>query len=301
MGLIKGGFQRLLQTALYALLFCCAGIILGVYSYFLSVQADRNDPIATWQKAVEGISGAAVVYLIFAIVLTCCLGGIAFFAFLALVLDVLFAAGFIAIAVLTRDGADSCSGNVQTPIGNGPASADNGYGANGIGGDQGENYTYSVHLGLACRLNTVAFAVSIIGAFLFLVTAVMQVLLVRHHRKEKRYGPSPSNNYTSGSGKKGGLFSRKKNTDAHAMKDAEAGNGTAPVAGDGYTNGYTHGNTNETSYTHGNTNDTSYTNGYANGTHTTTAPNTHSGYYTQPTGTAASNPYGYSNNTATNY
>jgi hypothetical protein len=29
MGLIKGGFLRLFQTLLYALAFCCAGIILG--------------------------------------------------------------------------------------------------------------------------------------------------------------------------------------------------------------------------------------------------------------------------------
>lgn len=42
MGLIKGGFLRLLQTILYGLAFCCAGLILGIYSYFLAVQADRN-------------------------------------------------------------------------------------------------------------------------------------------------------------------------------------------------------------------------------------------------------------------
>lgn len=29
----------------------------------------------------------------------------------------------------------------------------------------------------------------------------MQVLLARHHKREKAYGPSPANNYTSGSGK----------------------------------------------------------------------------------------------------
>jgi hypothetical protein len=29
MGLFKGGALRLLQTALYTLIFCCAGIILG--------------------------------------------------------------------------------------------------------------------------------------------------------------------------------------------------------------------------------------------------------------------------------
>ena len=38
-----------------------------------------------WEKAVEGLSGAAVLYTIFAVVLTCCLGGISVFAFLAIV------------------------------------------------------------------------------------------------------------------------------------------------------------------------------------------------------------------------
>lgn len=223
MGIVKGGFQRLFQTFLYILLFCCAGIILGVYSYFLSVQADRDRPIPTWQKAVEGMSGAAVLYLIFAVILTCCLGGISFFAFLALVLDVLFAAAMIAIAVLTRDGASSCSGNVQTPLGNGPANANTGgFGRDGFGSGNGENITYSASLGSICRLNTAAFAVSILAAFLFLCTAAMQVMLVRHHKKEKRYGPSPSNNYTSGYGKKKRFgFGRNKN--ANSAKQAEMG------------------------------------------------------------------------------
>ena len=194
-------------------------------SQFLSILADRNIPIANQWKAVEGISGAAVVYLICAVCLTCCLGGIAAFAFVAIVLDVLFAGGMIAIAVMTRDGAKSCKGDVNTPIGSGPANQDHGFGD--FGNDSGENVTYSVHLGLACRLNTAAFAVSIIAALLFLVTAAMQVLLVRHHKKEKRYGPSPSNNYTSGYGSKFG-FGRKKKTGG-VVKDSEAGHGGLPA------------------------------------------------------------------------
>lgn len=35
----------------------------------------------------------------------------------------------------------------------------------------------------------------------------MEVALARHHRKEKRFGPSPGNNYTSGYAK-GGFLSR---------------------------------------------------------------------------------------------
>jgi hypothetical protein len=150
---LGGATLKLFQTLLYALEFCCAAIILGIYSYFLSVLADRNAPIYTWAKAVEGMSGAAVLYLIFAVLLT-------FFAFIAIVLNLLFCGAFVAIAVLTRDGAHSCKGNVSTPLGNGPASSKQGFGSNG----QGNQITYAASLGTVCRLNTACFAVAIVGA-----------------------------------------------------------------------------------------------------------------------------------------
>ncbi|KAL1589805.1 hypothetical protein WHR41_01794 [Cladosporium halotolerans] len=316
MGLIKGGFLRLLQTALYALCFCCAGIVLGIYSYFLSVRADRNQGIPTWQKAVEGISGVAVLYTIAATVLTCCLGGISFFAFTAIVLDILFVGGFIALAVLTRDGASSCTGTVDTPLGTGNANANrsDGFGSGGIGTGSGENLTYSVSPRTACRLNTAAFAVSIIAAFLFVITALMQIALVRKHKKEKRFGPSPANNYTSGPGKKRAFWNRKKNTTAD--RDTELGaTGTAVGAG-GLAAGHPDTRpSHETGYT-GSTVAASNGNAYdkvdgANGyntTHQNHAPHgAHGGYYTQPQGTGV-NPYGYDNTqptyttgTATNY
>lgn len=158
---LGGAALKLFQTILYAIEFCCAGIILGIYSYFLSVLADRDLPIYTWAKAVEGISGAAVLYTIFAVLLTCCLGGKTFFAFLGIVLDLLFCGGFIAIAVLTRDGAHSCSGYVNTPLGNGQSDSRQGFGS---GNGQGDQVTYAVSLGSACRLNTACFAVAIAGA-----------------------------------------------------------------------------------------------------------------------------------------
>jgi hypothetical protein len=157
---LGGAALKAFQTLLYALEFCCAGIILGIFSYFLSVLADRDLPISkTWQ-AVEGLSGAAVLYTIFAVLLTCFLGGKTFFAFLGIVFDLLFTGAFIAIAVLTRDGAHNCSGNVSTPLGNGQSNSKQGFGSN----NQGDQYTYAVSLGTACRLNTVCFAVAIAGA-----------------------------------------------------------------------------------------------------------------------------------------
>lgn len=286
MGIFKGGFQRLFQTALYFLLFIASGVILGVYSYFLAVLADHHQHIPTYEKAVEGISGAACLYLIFAVLLTCCLGGVSFFAFFALVLDLLFFAGMIGIAVMTRHGADSCKGNVQTPLGNGNAQTDRGFGKGGFGFGNDGNVTYEPHLGLACKLNTAAFACSIIAAFLFLCTAVMQVLLVRHHKKEKRYGPGPDNNYTSGYGSKKSRFGfGRKNKGT--TKDAEAN--ALPAHPEPSQVG-TNGTASYGSY-----------NRYSGAPETTTHTGAgHTGYYTAPTGTAASNPYGY-NNTGTNY
>lgn len=226
MGIFKGGFLRLSQTLLYFICFCCAAIVLGIYSYFLAVESDRSFNIPTWQKAVEGLSGAATVYTIFAVILTCCLGGVTVFSILGFIMDILFVIAFIAIAVMTRNGASKCTGYVYTPLGDGDANNQaGGYGSGGFGSGNNENVTYAVRLSTACRLNTAAFAVSIVAIIFFIITAFMQLGLIRSHRREKRYGPSPSNGYTSGSGKRKFWQRRSKNT---VDKDAELGpTGTA--------------------------------------------------------------------------
>lgn len=222
---------KLFQTILYAIEFCCAGIILAIYSYFLSVLADRNVSIDTWVKAVTGLSGLAVLYTIFGVLLTCFLGGKTLFALLAIVFDLVFCAAFIAIAVLTRDGAHSCSGIVDTPLGTGRSSSKQGFGSNG----QGNQITYSVSLGTACRLNTACFAVAVAGAILFLLSAIVQFAINRKHKKDKRFGPSPANNYTRGSGVK--FFGRSRRN-KNGLRDPEmasavpASGGLAPGAPD---------------------------------------------------------------------
>ncbi|KAL8737254.1 MAG: hypothetical protein Q9181_001873 [Wetmoreana brouardii] len=172
-------------TILRSLEFLGSALVLGITSYWLGVLTHRNDALPTWMKAVEGMSGGAVIYTGFAVVLTCFLGGFTFFAFLAVLLDILFCGAFVAIAILTRGGARSCSGS-NPPSVLGPG-----------------NRT-------SCRLETAEFAVSIVMALLFLISAALQVLLSRQHKREKRYGPSPSNNYTSGSGKKQPFWKRKR-------------------------------------------------------------------------------------------
>jgi len=203
------------STALYAIEFCCAGIVLGIYSYFLAVEAHRDVTIPVWQQAVTGLAGAVVLYTIFAVLLTCFLGGKTLFAFLGIVFNLLCAGAMVAIAVMTRDGAHSCTGDVQTPLGDGPSDSKEGFGSNG----QGNRITYSASLSSICRLNTACFAVSILGAFLFLVSALVQLFLGRKHKKEKRFGPSPANGYTKGSGVK--FWQRNRRT--KGLRDPEVG------------------------------------------------------------------------------
>lgn len=137
--------------------FCCAAIILGIFSYFLSVLVDHSLPVATYIRAVEGISGAGVVYTLFALLLVVCLGGIAVLSFIAIILDVAFTGAFIYVAWATRGGASSCSGNVATPLGNGNTRTSNRV----TGGDGGITILPSFRT--ACKLQTATFAVAIIA------------------------------------------------------------------------------------------------------------------------------------------
>ncbi|RMZ90482.1 hypothetical protein DV736_g2268, partial [Chaetothyriales sp. CBS 134916] len=175
---------RFSATGLRVIEFCAAAIILGIYSYYLAVLTEKKAKIPTWEKAVEGISGAGVLYTIFGILLTTCLGGVRVFGAIAVLLDILFTGAFIVVAWYTRHGANKCRGIVNTPLGTAPSNES----APGAG-----------HYGYVCRLNTACFAMAVLNILLFLITAAWQILLVHHHKKEKRYGPGPSNDYTSGS------------------------------------------------------------------------------------------------------
>ena len=217
-----GGFGlRILQ-------FCISAIGLGIFSYFLSVLADRNYTILNRWLAVEGITGAATLYTLCAVIFTLCLGGKTLFGFLGMFLDICFVGAYIAVAWFTRHGANSCNGSVRTPLGDGQSDSKDGYGQAGFGSGNGENVTYSVTLGTACTMNTVVFATAIINIFLFLISAAWQILMVQHHKKEKKFGPGPSNNYTKGSGKAPFWKRNRRNKHARDIETTDAGMG-APV------------------------------------------------------------------------
>jgi len=174
--------------------FCCAAIILAISCYYLAVLHNHGLHIATYIRAVTGISGFGVLYSIFGLVLVCCLGGISFFSFLGILFDLAFAGAFIYIAWAYRKGTDSCTGHVDTPLGSGDEKSEV---ANGKGG-----FTHLPSLHTACKMETAAFAVALDGIFFFIISIFVEMGLIRHHKKEKAFGPSPNNGYTAGSPKR---------------------------------------------------------------------------------------------------
>lgn len=158
MGAAKGVALRGTQFFLRTIQFCCAAIVLALFSYFLATLHNHDLPTSTWVRAVEGISGIAVVYTILALLALCCMAGRSFPSFITMLLDVAFIGGFIYIAWANRGGASSCNGVVDTPYGTG--NADTNVVDNGNGG-----FTALPSLRNACKMETASLAVSIVAMY----------------------------------------------------------------------------------------------------------------------------------------
>lgn len=78
--------------------------------------------------------------------------------------------------------------------------------------------------------------------------------MVRHRRKEAAFGPSPANNYTSGSGRKGffGRFKRRGTTNSHNPNTLPA-HATPDQVRQSYTTDTTAVGRESTTYKHGET------------------------------------------------
>jgi hypothetical protein len=154
----KGNWAlKALQFFLTLIELGCAAVILAIFSYFLATLKNHNLHIDTYIRAVEGISGVAVFFTLSSLALLCFIGGISFFALLALVLDIAFAGAFVYVAYVTRGGATSCKGYVNTPFGSGFAKGDNQVSAPKGG------ITILPSLKSACNLEKATFAVAIIA------------------------------------------------------------------------------------------------------------------------------------------
>jgi len=119
------------------------------------------------------------------------------------------------------------------------------------------------------RLCTHVTIVANSNSVLFFISALVQLALGRLHKKEKRFGPSPANGYTRGSGVK--FFSRRKRNRG-GLRDPEMAAGALAPAG------------HDVRPSH----DTAYTGSTVagNGVYENTHKPLTGGYHTAPTGTA---------------
>ena len=161
-----GKFLRLLSSLIYATLFAIAVAIAGIYAWFISQLVDQDIGVATWIKAVCGLAGAVALYLLLVTIPTCCLGGKKIFSLCAVLFDILAMAAMIAIAIMTRNGADDCDGFVETPLGDGDEDelALEGEEDADFGFSSDEDlFDYNPDLDVACNLNRAVFILAIIG------------------------------------------------------------------------------------------------------------------------------------------
>lgn len=156
MGAGSGIALKGLQWFLRGVQFCCAAIVLAIFSYFLATLHNHGLGIPAWVRSVEGISGVATLYTLVALLFLWCLGGHPAWSVTTMVLDVAFASSFIYVASANRGGAGSCNGIVDTPFGR--AEADTNVVDDGHGG-----FTVLPSFRAACRLETACMSVSIIA------------------------------------------------------------------------------------------------------------------------------------------
>ncbi|KAF3941584.1 hypothetical protein ABW19_dt0206853 [Dactylella cylindrospora] len=154
----------------------------GCCTYFIVGLSSRDD-VNGRALAVEIISAAGLLWSAFVLVFSICLLQKTFFQFFTIFGDILFIGGNIAIAILLRNSFDGgCNANnLLVP-----------WLVRG-----GRNWTAN------CQLIKGVFIVSIILSVLFLLTCLTALLAHRSAKKDRAYGPSPANNYTSGRGKRG--------------------------------------------------------------------------------------------------
>src|SRR5690349_20131351 len=149
MGARTGTALHALKLFLRTIQLLCSIVLLALFSYFLATLSNHSLPISHDIRAVEGISGTAVLYSALCIIAICCFARKVhpFTSLVSMVLDVAFAAAFIYVAAVNKGGSRSCSsGIVDTPFGSGDVATGV---VEGTGG-----WTALPSLATACRMQT---------------------------------------------------------------------------------------------------------------------------------------------------
>ncbi|KAF3905932.1 hypothetical protein ABW21_db0201000 [Orbilia brochopaga] len=175
----------------------------GCTTYFIVKLSDRNQ-ITGKALAVEIISAAGFLWASFVLVFSICLLQKSFFQYFTVLGDLLFIGGFVAVTILLRDAWNGACNSRRQPVPWLERAGDN--------------------ISTNCQLVKGIFIVSIALSVLFLLSVLTSFLAHRHAKKERAFGPSPSNNYTSGRGKR----SRSRDLETAAM----TGPSLAPPVGD---------------------------------------------------------------------
>lgn len=142
-----------IQTILRFLELAAAIAVLAIYSYTLGALSNRGLDTPTDVRAVEGIVGVTIAYILICLLLLRVSRTRTFPAFVLILLDVAFGAAWIYVAT-ANGGGTSCSGEVNTHFGKGKA-------GDGVKGKK-DGFMSLPSYGDACRLLTACLAIAIL-------------------------------------------------------------------------------------------------------------------------------------------
>lgn len=142
---------RTLQWALRSLELAAISIVFSINTYFFVTLHQANLSVPSRIPSVEGITGAALLYLIISSVLLRCLPGRSVASFVSMLFDLAFACAFIYVATAFKGGAGQCTGDVSTPYGHGNAN------------DKVKHLSGAPSYHTACKLETASLAISILA------------------------------------------------------------------------------------------------------------------------------------------
>jgi len=155
--------------------------------YILAISAYHVERVHRFDLTLSGrgyaiivISGVGILYSSF----TLFSGFLPHFLFILFIpLEIILCGGFIAVSVLLRSAAEANCSNPGSSL-------------RRLWSTSGTIYQGNVRP--QCEVDKGAFAVAIANAVLYLLLAITSYAIFRHHRRNRAFGPGPSNNYGTG-------------------------------------------------------------------------------------------------------